>query len=73
MDKPEQQIKQLISLLEQYNYHYYVLDQPLVPDAEYDRIFRQLQGLEKNHPELLSKDSPTQRVSGVPLSVFEQV
>jgi DNA ligase (NAD+) len=73
MDKPEQQIEQLRTQLEQYNYQYYVLDEPSVPDAEYDRIFRELQSLEKLHPELLRSDSPTQRVSGTPLSAFDQI
>ncbi|MDO6687994.1 MULTISPECIES: NAD-dependent DNA ligase LigA [unclassified Agarivorans] len=73
MDKPEQQIEQLIAQLEQYNYQYYVLDEPSVPDAEYDRVFRELKALEKQHPALLRSDSPTQRVSGAPLSAFEQV
>ncbi|WP_221076460.1 NAD-dependent DNA ligase LigA [Agarivorans aestuarii] len=73
MDKPEQQIEQLRTQLEQYNYQYYVLDEPSVPDAEYDRLFRELQSLEKLHPELLRSDSPTQRVSGTPLSAFDQI
>ncbi|MDO6766027.1 NAD-dependent DNA ligase LigA [Agarivorans sp. 1_MG-2023] len=73
MDKPEQQIEQLIAQLEQYNYQYYVLDEPSVPDAEYDRVFRELKALEKQHPALLRSDSPTQRVSGAPLSAFDQV
>ncbi|WP_163132359.1 NAD-dependent DNA ligase LigA [Agarivorans sp. Alg241-V36] len=73
MDKPEQQIEQLRTQLEQYNYQYYVLDEPSVPDAEYDRLFRELQRLEKLHPELLRSDSPTQRVSGTPLSAFDQI
>ncbi|MEE1674123.1 NAD-dependent DNA ligase LigA [Agarivorans aestuarii] len=73
MDKPEQQIEQLRTQLEQYNYQYYVLDEPSVPDAEYDRLFRELQRLENQHPELLRSDSPTQRVSGTPLSAFDQI
>lgn len=73
MDKPEQQIEQLRTQLEQYNYQYYVLDEPSVPDAEYDRLFRELQSLEKQHPDLLRSDSPTQRVSGTPLSAFDQI
>ncbi|MCV4599965.1 NAD-dependent DNA ligase LigA, partial [Escherichia coli] len=50
--------------LQRYDYHYYVLDAPLVPDAEYDRLFRELQALEHAHPELQTPDSPTQRVGG---------
>ncbi|WP_427981558.1 NAD-dependent DNA ligase LigA [Agarivorans sp.] len=73
MTQPEQQIAQLIEQLEQYNYQYYVMDQPSVPDAEYDRLFKQLSTLETQHPELLRNDSPTQRVSGAPLAAFEQI
>lgn len=64
-------ITQLRDLLNQYNYQYYVLDQPTVPDAEYDRLFRELQSLEKTHPELITHDSPTQRVGAAPLEKFQ--
>ena len=47
--------------IERHNYAYYVLDAPTVPDAEYDRLFRELQALEAEHPELVTPDSPTQR------------
>ena len=67
------QIKRLRHQLREYNHHYYVLDNPLVPDAEYDRLFRQLLTLEQEHPEYLSADSPTQRVGDKPLSHFESV
>ena len=56
--------------LERHNYAYYVLDTPSIPDAEYDKLFRELQGLEAEHPELLTADSPTQRVGGTPLKEF---
>lgn len=59
--------------LERLNHHYYVLDTPLVPDAEYDRLFQELQGLEQRFPELQSTDSPTQRVGGQVLAAFTQV
>lgn len=59
--------------IERYNIAYYVLDAPIVPDSEYDRLFRQLQELEKAHPELVVPDSPTQRVGGLPLAQFEKV
>src|SRR5690606_24874761 len=55
------------------SYRYYVLDDPAVPDAEYDRVFRQLQQLEQQHPELISPDSPTQRVGDRPLDGFAEV
>lgn len=69
----KQQIEQFSRLLEEYNYQYYVQDAPSVPDAEYDRIFKALQKLEVDHPELLKVNSPTQKVGGLALSKFEQV
>ncbi len=59
--------------IEQHNHAYYVLDQPIVPDAEYDRLFRELQALEARYPELVTPDSPTQRVGGKPLDAFAKV
>jgi DNA ligase (NAD+) len=59
--------------LHQHNYQYYVLDNPILPDSEYDRLFRRLGELEKTYPELLRPDSPTQRVGAQPLSQFTQV
>ncbi len=59
--------------IERHNYNYYVLDQPTVPDAEYDRLYRELQALEAAHPELVSPDSPTRRVGGKPLDEFPKV
>jgi DNA ligase (NAD+) len=59
--------------IEQHNHAYYVLDQPTIPDAEYDRLFRELQALEAQYPELVTPDSPTQRVGGKPLAGFAQV
>ncbi|KWR91815.1 NAD-dependent DNA ligase LigA [Cupriavidus sp. IDO] len=59
--------------LDRHNYQYYVLDAPTIPDAEYDALFSELQALEIEHPELLTPDSPTQRVGGQPLSAFDTV
>ena len=59
--------------IERHNHAYYVLDQPTIPDAEYDRLFRELQVLEAEHPELVTPDSPTQRVGGKPLDAFPKV
>jgi len=56
--------------LERHNHAYYVLDAPTIPDAEYDKLFRELQGLEAEYPELLTADSPTQRVGAAPLKEF---
>ena len=63
-------------LREQLHFHahqYYVLDEPQIPDAEYDRLFQELQGIEAAHPELLAPDSPTRRVGGKPLEQFAGV
>ncbi len=59
--------------LERHNRAYYIDDAPIVPDAEYDRLFNELKQLEQTHPELLRADSPTQRVGGAPLSAFGEV
>ncbi len=59
--------------LNHHNYLYYVLDAPEIPDAEYDRLFRELQALEAEHPELVTADSPTRRVGGVALDRFAPV
>jgi DNA ligase (NAD+) len=59
--------------LHEHNYRYYVLDNPVITDAEYDRLLRELQQLEATHPELLTPDSPTQRVGAAPLKAFGQV
>lgn len=68
-----QRILALRAELDEHNYRYYVLDEPSVPDAEYDRLFRELQALEAEHPELVTPDSPTQRVGGEALSAFGEV
>lgn len=59
--------------IEKHAYQYYVLDAPLIPDDEYDRLFRELQALELAHPELMTADSPTQRVGGKALDAFAPV
>ena len=68
-----QRAQQLRDALDQHNYAYYVLDAPRVPDAEYDRLFAELQALERDYPDLLSADSPTQRVGGAPLPALQPV
>ena len=65
--------QQLRDALNLYNHQYYVLDNPTVPDAEYDRLLRELQDIEGARPELKTPDSPTQKVGAVPLSAFESV
>jgi DNA ligase (NAD+) len=71
--KEVQEVKDLRLQLEQWNHQYYVLDDPSVPDAEYDRCLRRLQVLETQSPELLDPLSPTQRVGGEALEQFRQV
>lgn len=67
------EVRSLRERLDNWNYQYYVLDQPTVPDAEYDRCMRRLQQLEAEHPELVRPDSPTQRVGAEPEPRFRQV
>lgn len=69
----QQQAERLRDTLNEHNYYYYVLDDPRLPDSEYDRLLRELQALEAQHPELITPDSPTQRVGAEPLSVFAEV
>jgi DNA ligase (NAD+) len=75
MDKQQaqEQINALKKMLNQYNYEYHVLDQPSVPDAEYDQKMQELLKLEDAHPDLVTADSPSQRVGGPPLDAFQKV
>lgn len=73
LQSAEQNIKEIKNLLNQYGYEYYVLDKPSVPDAEYDRFMRELLVLEENFPQLKTLDSPSQRVGGAVLDMFEKV
>ncbi len=68
-----QRILELRQQIQQHNYSHYVLDAPQIPDIEYDRLFRELQQLETEHPELITADSPTQRVGAAPLREFAEV
>ncbi len=70
---PERRAAELREQLNHHAHRYYVLDEPEIPDAEYDRLFRELQALEAQHPALLTPDSPTQRVIGKVLDGFEPV
>lgn len=71
--QPQTEILKLREQLNHHAYRYYVLDDPEITDAEYDRLFRKLQELEAKHPELVTPDSPTQRVGAAPLEEFETV
>lgn len=73
MESIIQQINQLRTSLRHHEHQYHVLDAPEIPDAEYDRLMQQLRDLEAQHPELITNDSPTQRVGAAPLDAFEQV
>ncbi|AZC17365.1 MULTISPECIES: NAD-dependent DNA ligase LigA [Pseudomonas] len=73
MTAAETRILELRAELDLHNYRYHVLDEPSIPDAEYDRLFRELKALEAEHPELVTSDSPTQRVGSAALSAFTQV
>lgn len=66
-------VEQLRSQIEFHNRQYYVLDEPQIPDSEYDRLMRELQALEAEFPDLVASDSPTQRVGAAPLDGFEEV
>ncbi|MES2552650.1 MAG: NAD-dependent DNA ligase LigA [Pseudomonadota bacterium] len=69
----DQQLAALRGLIRQYDYEYYALDAPSVPDSEYDKVFRELQALEQEHPDLITPDSPTQRVGGTALKAFASI
>ncbi|HEY4127540.1 MAG TPA: NAD-dependent DNA ligase LigA [Gammaproteobacteria bacterium] len=69
----DKRIQTLRTELRHHNHRYYVLDDPEVPDAEYDKLMRELQALEAEHPELITADSPTQRVGAAPLDAFDEV
>ncbi|ALB69838.1 NAD-dependent DNA ligase LigA [Cronobacter muytjensii] len=73
MDSIEEKLTQLRTTLRHHEFLYHVMDAPEVPDAEYDRLMRELRALEEAHPELVTPDSPTQRVGAAPLTEFSQV
>jgi len=69
----QQRLQQLKDQLAFHNHQYYVLDNPSIPDADYDLLFQELQQIEQQNPELVTVDSPTQRVGAAPLSKFGQI
>lgn len=73
MSDLQSRIDTLRQSLNQHSYQYYVLDNPSIPDADYDALYRELQVLEQQHPHLITADSPTQRVGAAPLDKFGQV
>jgi DNA ligase (NAD+) len=72
-EEPSSRAEALRQLIDYHDYRYYVLDDPEIPDAEYDRLWRELQALETAHPDLITPESPTQRVGGRPLEAFAAV
>ncbi|HBM3026341.1 TPA: NAD-dependent DNA ligase LigA [Klebsiella oxytoca] len=73
MESNEQKLTELRTTLRHHEYLYHVMDTPEIPDAEYDRLMRELRELEVQHPELITPDSPTQRVGAAPLASFSQI
>jgi DNA ligase (NAD+) len=73
MSTPAARVAELRRQIEDANYRYHVLDDPAIPDAEYDALMRELEALEREHPELASEDSPTRRVGAAPSSAFAPV
>lgn len=69
----QRRVQELRAAIEDHNYQYYVLDDPRIPDSEYDRLFRELQELERSHPELATEDSPTRRVGSAAETSFDEV
>ena len=68
----KKQINYLKSVIQEHDHNYYVLDEPQISDHEYDQLLRELKDIEDSHPELITSDSPTQRVGGSPISEFNQ-
>ncbi len=73
LEKAQARVRELREQINEHNYRYHVLDDPEVPDAEYDRLTQELQALEADFPSLVTSDSPTQRVGDTPLDAFTQV
>ena len=72
-ESAKQRVFDLRTLLDKYSYEYYVKDTPSIPDADYDKLYHELVALEEEFPDLISNDSPTQRVGGTILPGFEKV
>ena len=73
MSTPADRVKELREIIEQHNYIYYILDDPAISDGEYDTLFRELETLEAKHPQLITANSPTQRVGAEPLAEFSTI
>lgn len=73
LDDYVKEIDELKRQIQEHNYHYYILDDPIISDAQYDRLFQKLKTLEQQHPELITPDSPTQRVGVAPAAAFTPI
>lgn len=73
MGKIVERLQKLRTLIRKYDYHYYILDDPIVPDVEYDQLFKELKILENAHPALVTPDSPTQRIGVTPQTAFRPI
>ncbi len=71
--KVEEQVQKLRDEINEHNYRYYILDNPSISDAEFDKLFQALKKIEEDHPHLITSDSPTQRVGATPLKQFDEV
>ena len=71
--KPEMRITELREIINDHNYRYYVLNDPIISDGEYDVFFKELETLEHAHPELIHSKSPTQRIGASPITEFEKI
>ena len=69
----KKRIRELRSLIEKHNYHYYNLNSPLVSDGEWDHLFKELESIEREYPEQIEKNSPTQRVGAAPIDNFKTI
>ena len=73
MNDIKKRVKELRSLIEKYNYHYYILDNPIISDGEWDTIFKELENIESNYPDLINSNSPTQRVGATPIDSLNTI
>jgi len=73
MNDIRKRAKELRSLIEKHNYHYYILDNPIISDGEWDSLFKELENIESNYPNLINHNSPTQRVGAIPVDRFNTI
>ena len=73
MPTPKETINQLKNIINEHNIYYYVKDNPIISDSEYDELFKKLEKLEKQFPQYITSDSPTQRIGTIPLTEFDTI